>query len=90
MPKMRLAVGERPARELHFDQVARRVHHAAERRLRLVVGGRIHVDAAGEQHAVEPVVDLAKRGNVLEQRDHPRDRAYGCGRGQVVALVHDP
>ena len=48
----------------------------------------IHVDAAGDEDAVHPLVDRPQRLEVVEQRDEHRRRTSRSD-GVVVALVHD-
>ena len=84
----RLAVLGGPAHEQQLELVARRVAPVAAGAPRVVVARRVEVGAAGEEDAVERVVDGARGGLVVgDQGDHQRHPAR-LGHRADVALAH--
>ncbi len=88
-PEERLALGDGPSGELKLHPVTSRVQPAAIGPAGLAIRGRIQVDAAWQQQAVEPLVKRAERVLVIEQRNHDR-QPTGASDYPGVALVHHP
>jgi len=88
--KYRLALRERPPHEQQLGPVARRVGPLAVRAAGFAVRARVHIHAAGQEQAVDLLVDPAECGLIaLEERNDPRHGTHGHEHLDV-ALAHHP
>src|SRR5581483_5166596 len=78
-------VRQRPADQQQLRPVAGRVGAVAQLVARLAVVGRIDIDAAGQEHAVELLVNGPERGLVaFQQWNEPR---HGAGTGERAHIT---